>query len=53
MVFHSVKHSHSYISQGCTMDMIKYCFSDSHVGKNISCSKTKVVLISFKTDLQP
>ncbi|CAF1666666.1 unnamed protein product, partial [Adineta ricciae] len=41
MVFHSVKHSHSYIYQGCTMDMIKHCFSDSHVGKNISCSRTK------------
>jgi hypothetical protein len=47
MVFHSVKHSHSYISQGCTIDMIKNCFSDSHAAKNISCGKTKVILIFF------
>lgn len=47
LVFHSVRHSHSYVSQACTTNMIKKCFTDSHTAKNISCSKTKVISIFF------
>lgn len=43
MVFHSVKHSHSYISQACAIDVIKKCFSDSSTAKNVTCDKTKVI----------
>lgn len=48
LVFHSVRHSHSYKSQGCTIEMIKKCFSDSTAAKNITGSKTKVMLILGK-----
>ncbi|CAM4974346.1 unnamed protein product [Rotaria socialis] len=41
MVFHTVKHSHSYISHGCTIDTIKKCFPDSSTVKNITCDRTK------------
>ncbi|CAF4922882.1 unnamed protein product [Rotaria sp. Silwood1] len=41
MVFHSVKHSHSYISQACTINVAKKCFSDSSIVKKITCNKTK------------
>lgn len=43
MVFHSVKHSHSYISQACTINMIRKCFPDSSTAKNVTCDKTKVI----------
>jgi hypothetical protein len=36
MVFHAVKHSHSYISQACTINLNKKCFPDSSVAKNIT-----------------
>jgi hypothetical protein len=42
LVFHGVKHSHSYLSQSCTTNLTKKCFSDSILAKNITCSKTKV-----------
>ncbi|CAF1564257.1 unnamed protein product, partial [Adineta ricciae] len=41
MVFHTVKHSHSYISHACTIDIIKKCFPDSYTVKNITCDRTK------------
>ncbi|CAF5215398.1 unnamed protein product, partial [Rotaria magnacalcarata] len=41
MVFHTVKHSHSYISHACTINIIKKCFPDSSTAKNITCDKTK------------
>ncbi|CAF1565569.1 unnamed protein product [Adineta steineri] len=41
MVFHTVKHSHSYISQACTINMIRKCLPDSSLAKNITCDKTK------------
>ncbi|CAF5049989.1 unnamed protein product [Rotaria magnacalcarata] len=40
MVFHTVKHSHSYISHACTINIIKKCFPDSSTTKNITCDKT-------------
>ena len=42
MVFHAVKHSHSYISQACTINMIRKSFQDSSTAKNITRDKTKV-----------
>ncbi|CAF5217985.1 unnamed protein product [Rotaria magnacalcarata] len=41
MVFHTVKHSHSYISQDCTINLSKKCFPDSSIAKNITCNRTK------------
>ncbi|CAF3358710.1 unnamed protein product [Rotaria socialis] len=41
MVFHAVKHSHSYISQACTINLSKKCFPDSSIAKNITCNRTK------------
>jgi hypothetical protein len=41
LVFHGVHHSHSYISQSCTTDLLKKIFSESHIGQNITCGKTK------------
>ena len=47
MVFHAVKHSHSYISQACTINLAKKCFPDSSIAKNITCGSTKVKIILF------
>ena len=41
LVFHTVKHSLSYISHGCTIDMIKKCFPASSTVKNISVIELK------------
>ncbi|CAF1057651.1 unnamed protein product [Rotaria sp. Silwood1] len=41
LVFHGVKHSHSYLSQSCTINMMKKCFPDSSIAKNITYDKTK------------
>ncbi|CAF1358896.1 unnamed protein product [Rotaria sordida] len=35
LMFHGVKHSHSYLSQSCTTKLTKKCFSDSILPKNI------------------
>ncbi|CAF1575662.1 unnamed protein product [Adineta steineri] len=48
LVFHTVKHSHSYISHGCTIDMIKKCFPDLSTVKNITCDRTKVGIMLMK-----
>ncbi|CAF5148864.1 unnamed protein product, partial [Rotaria magnacalcarata] len=41
MVLYTVKHSHSYISHACIINIIKKCFPDSSTAKNITCDKTK------------
>jgi hypothetical protein len=42
LVYHSVQHGHSYLSQQCTTDVIKTIFSSfSAIGKSISCGRTK------------
>ncbi|CAF2078231.1 unnamed protein product [Rotaria magnacalcarata] len=46
MVFYTVKHSHSYISHACTINIIKKCFPDSSTAKNITCDKTKALEIA-------
>ncbi|CAF1555702.1 unnamed protein product, partial [Rotaria sordida] len=35
LMFHGVKHCHSYLSQSCTTKLTKKCFSDSILPKNI------------------
>jgi hypothetical protein len=41
LVYHGVCHAHSYISQSCTIDLVKKIFNESYIGQNISCGKTK------------
>ncbi|CAF1459085.1 unnamed protein product, partial [Didymodactylos carnosus] len=41
LVFHGVHHGHSYISQSCTIDLLKKIFNESNIGQNIACGKTK------------
>ncbi|CAF1543596.1 unnamed protein product [Rotaria magnacalcarata] len=39
---HGVKHGHSYVSQQCTINLVKALFkSSSTVAKSLSCAKTK------------
>ncbi len=41
-VYHGVNHGHSYISQQCTINLVKGLFaSSSTVAKNLSCARTK------------
>ena len=42
LAFHDVKHSHSYLSQSCTISIMKKGLLDSSIAKNIACDKTKV-----------
>ncbi|CAF1687906.1 unnamed protein product, partial [Adineta ricciae] len=41
LVFHGVKHGHSYRSQQCTADLARSIFASSSVAKSMSCGKTK------------
>lgn len=41
LVFHGVKHGHSYRSQQCTVDLIRTVFESASLAKSITCSKTK------------
>lgn len=41
LVYHSVRHGYSYISQSCTTDLLKRIFDESSIGQNLSCAKTK------------
>ncbi|CAF4680811.1 unnamed protein product, partial [Rotaria magnacalcarata] len=41
LVYHGVRHGYSYISQSCTVDLLKKIFNESEIGQNISCGKTK------------
>ncbi len=41
LVFHGVKHNHSYRSQQCTTDLARSIFASSSVAKSISSGKTK------------
>ncbi len=40
-MYHSVRHGYSYVSQSCTVDLLKKIFDESHIGQNITCGKTK------------
>ncbi|CAF3251972.1 unnamed protein product [Rotaria sp. Silwood2] len=41
LVYHGVKHGHSYRSQECTTNLVKTLFQSSSVAKSLSCGKTK------------
>ena len=41
LVYHGIRHGHSYLSQGCTVDVSKKLFPDSAIGKNLTCGRTK------------
>ncbi|CAM4906240.1 unnamed protein product [Rotaria socialis] len=41
LVYHGIRHAHSYNSQSCTVDVSKKLFHDSTIAKNISCGRTK------------
>ncbi|CAF3300814.1 unnamed protein product [Rotaria sp. Silwood2] len=41
LVYHGIRHGHSYLSQACTADVSKKLFQDSTVGKNLTCGRTK------------
>jgi hypothetical protein len=41
LVYHGIKHGHSYRSQGCTVDLIRTIFESTSLAKSITCGKTK------------
>ena len=41
LVYHGIRHGHSYSSQACTADVSKKLFQDSTIGKNLTCGRTK------------
>jgi hypothetical protein len=41
LVFHGVKHGHSYRSQECTVNLTKVIFESSPLAKSLSCARTK------------
>lgn len=43
--YHSVMHSHSYISTGCVSNLFQMMFADSKTAKKYSCGKTKTAAI--------
>lgn len=46
LVFHGVKHGHSYRSQACNTDLLRTLFQSSTIAKAISCGKTKARAIA-------
>ncbi|CAF0889809.1 unnamed protein product [Rotaria sp. Silwood1] len=49
LVYHGVSHGYSYLSQSCTVDLLKKIFNDSQIGQNITCGKTKARELSRNT----
>jgi hypothetical protein len=41
LVYHGIRHGHSYLSQACIADVSKKLFHDSIIGKNLTCGRTK------------
>ena len=41
LVYHGVQHGYSYVSQSCTIDLLKRIFDESSIGQNLSCGRTK------------
>ena len=41
LAFHAVKHHHSFLSMGCTLDLLKKIFPNSNVAKKFSSGRTK------------
>ncbi|CAF5031118.1 unnamed protein product, partial [Rotaria sp. Silwood1] len=57
LVYHGVKHDHSYLAQQYTTDVFKAIFSSSSIANNLACARTKSrfialnVLASFFTNI--
>ena len=41
LVYHGIRHGHSYSSQACTADVSKKLFHDSANVKHLTCGRTK------------
>jgi hypothetical protein len=41
LVYHGIRHGHSYLSQACIADVSKKLFHDSIIGKSLTCGRTK------------
>ncbi len=41
LVYHGVRHGHSYRSQSCTADLLRTICDDSDIGQHVRCGKTK------------
>ncbi len=41
LVYHGVRHGHSYVSQSCAVDLLKDIFDESYIGQSVACGKTK------------
>ncbi|CAF3611196.1 unnamed protein product [Rotaria sp. Silwood1] len=46
LVYHGVKHGHSYLSQQCLINVCKTIFASSTVANNLSCARTKATSIA-------
>ena len=47
VVYHGVHHGRSYVSQSCTVDLVKKVFHEFIIGQYITCSKTKAHELSL------
>jgi hypothetical protein len=47
LVFHGVKHGHSYVAQPCLTNVCKTIFSSSTVANHLSCGRTKSTSIAL------
>ncbi|CAF3250102.1 unnamed protein product [Rotaria sp. Silwood2] len=46
LVYHGVKHGHSYLAQQCTTNVCKAIFSSSSIANNLACARTKSTFIA-------
>ncbi|CAF1396996.1 unnamed protein product [Rotaria sp. Silwood1] len=47
LVYHGVKHGHSYLAQQCTTNVCKAIFSSSSIANNLSSARTKSTCIAL------
>jgi hypothetical protein len=47
LVYHGVKHGHSYLSQQCLVNVCKTIFSSSTIANQLSCGRTKSTFIAL------
>ncbi|CAF1150096.1 unnamed protein product [Adineta steineri] len=47
LVYHGVKHGHSYVSQQCLTNVCKIIFSSSTIANKLSCGRTKATSIAL------
>ncbi|CAF5093929.1 unnamed protein product, partial [Rotaria sp. Silwood1] len=47
LVYHGVKHGHSYLAQQCTTDVCKAMFSSSSIENKLACAGTKLTFIAL------